>query len=354
MKILLVGEFSGFHLALRDGLIELGHEVRLVSSGDGWKNIDSDILFKYKFDNKFLAKIERNFIPFLNIREFVGFDIVQFVNVKSLSCSLITNYYLAKMLKPFNGKLVLSACGSDSFYWTDGRSNLKYSPHDDVLAFDDNNPYWLKNDAQSINAKMVKLVDAVIPVMYDYANAYRNVSNVLPIIPLPVNLDKIKFIPNNVRGSISFYHGINRYGFKGTRHIESAFSNLSVLFKGTATFEIKGRMPYVDYVNYIKGVNAIVDQTSSYSTGMNGLISMAMGKIVFGGSESIALEAMNVTECPIINIEPSSIDISEKISNFLDSKISVEDYAYLSRDYVEKVHSHKKIALAYIEQWSKL
>ena len=35
MKILLLGEYSGLHLNLRDGLRELGHDVVLASAGDG-------------------------------------------------------------------------------------------------------------------------------------------------------------------------------------------------------------------------------------------------------------------------------------------------------------------------------
>ena len=43
MKILLIGEYSNLHNSLKKGLIELGHEVTLVSFGDGFKNLSSDI-----------------------------------------------------------------------------------------------------------------------------------------------------------------------------------------------------------------------------------------------------------------------------------------------------------------------
>jgi hypothetical protein len=36
MRILLLGEFSGLHSALRDGLRELGHEAFVASHGDGY------------------------------------------------------------------------------------------------------------------------------------------------------------------------------------------------------------------------------------------------------------------------------------------------------------------------------
>ena len=48
MKILLLGENSSVHSNLKDGLIELGHEVDVASDGDGWKNIPRDIDLDYR------------------------------------------------------------------------------------------------------------------------------------------------------------------------------------------------------------------------------------------------------------------------------------------------------------------
>ena len=52
MKILLIGEYSNLHNSLKKGLIDLGHEVTLVSFGDGFKDFSSDIrLSRKKFTN---------------------------------------------------------------------------------------------------------------------------------------------------------------------------------------------------------------------------------------------------------------------------------------------------------------
>ena len=42
MDIVLIGEFSGLHLNLKEGLQQLGINVLLVANGDGWKNFESD------------------------------------------------------------------------------------------------------------------------------------------------------------------------------------------------------------------------------------------------------------------------------------------------------------------------
>ena len=46
MKILLLGEYSNLHNSLKAGLVHLGHEVTLISSGDGFKQFESDVLLK--------------------------------------------------------------------------------------------------------------------------------------------------------------------------------------------------------------------------------------------------------------------------------------------------------------------
>ena len=65
MRILLVGEYSRLHNSLKEGLVQLGHEVVLLSSGDGFKNFPSDIIIKpsifikpgFKFIAKFFDKL---------------------------------------------------------------------------------------------------------------------------------------------------------------------------------------------------------------------------------------------------------------------------------------------------------
>ena len=43
MKILLVGESSLLHNTLKKGLVELGHQVTLMSEGNDWHNSPPDI-----------------------------------------------------------------------------------------------------------------------------------------------------------------------------------------------------------------------------------------------------------------------------------------------------------------------
>ncbi|MCP3659621.1 MAG: glycosyltransferase family 4 protein, partial [Bacteroidetes bacterium] len=95
MKILLVGEYSRLHNSLKEGLVELGHQVTIIATGDHFKNYPVDIKLKRKYnqgkDKKLkvliykLTKIDITSVSiknqFLkNQDQLKGFDIVHLIN----------------------------------------------------------------------------------------------------------------------------------------------------------------------------------------------------------------------------------------------------------------------------------
>ena len=99
MRILLVGEFSRLHNSLKEGLLNLGHEVTIIGSGDQFKkypvdiNVDSQLsnknplLFVRKVIHRLtkidIAQIEIYFRIKNNLPVLKGFDVVQF---PAISC----------------------------------------------------------------------------------------------------------------------------------------------------------------------------------------------------------------------------------------------------------------------------
>ena len=81
MRILLFGEFSGLFNCLKEGLVALGHEVYLVSDGNGFKNYPSD----FRYDIKIPQCLRKLSTPlnFLNLwlhkKRLRGVDVVFFV-----------------------------------------------------------------------------------------------------------------------------------------------------------------------------------------------------------------------------------------------------------------------------------
>ena len=80
MNILLLGEFSGVHAGLKEGLSALGHEITLASTSDGYKKIrGADISFDPKLSG-IAGKIENRLRPLAALPRLRGFDVVQLIN----------------------------------------------------------------------------------------------------------------------------------------------------------------------------------------------------------------------------------------------------------------------------------
>jgi len=358
MKILLVGEFSGFHKNLRDGLISLGNEVVLASTGDGWKKIPSDINWqpkKFKGRLGYLEFIYRQYKMSKNLR---GFDVVQFISPYQ---TFDTRFGLSKLcynnLMKNNKKSFFIAAGADPIiwqFWIDKKESKISNLINQTNKFDLDTKLvinLLSPKERYRTIELVKKANGLIPIMYEYAEPYREINNLCPTIPIPINCGNIKLYKNNVNNKITIFHGLNRRGAKGTDYIEKAFKILKKKYPNDLNLIIAGNMPYNEYLEFIKNVNVIIDQTNSYSLGINGLISLAQGKITMGGGEILGANELSYKNSPIINVKPDVTDLVSKIENLIKQKNHFPEMGRKSRDFVEKFHNHIDIAKKYIEVW---
>ena len=108
MRILLLGEFSGFYSNLKDGLLALGHDVVLVSHSDGLRKIqNSDYSLDPKLDG-FLGKFENRLRLLLILPKLKGFDIVQLINPFIFYYKFFPKKYFLNRIKKQNKKFYLS------------------------------------------------------------------------------------------------------------------------------------------------------------------------------------------------------------------------------------------------------
>lgn len=117
MKILLVGEFSGFFKNLKIGFLSLGHEVTLMAGEDGWKKIDISITSNFL---GFFGKVSRRIQYLYNIIFLPKYDVVLIVN-PNIGLSFISKIF-SMLLKSRGSKIFLSACGTDVEYLNYGLS----------------------------------------------------------------------------------------------------------------------------------------------------------------------------------------------------------------------------------------
>src|SRR5690606_5362875 len=131
MKILFIGEYSRLHNSLKEALVKLGHEVKIVGNGDGFKgfpvdyNIDArwskswlnplrQIIFRlFKYD---FAKIEYGIRFFFLLPKLKNYDVVQLVSETPIQTSLGFELLLLKRLRAQNRKMFALCSGTDYLF----------------------------------------------------------------------------------------------------------------------------------------------------------------------------------------------------------------------------------------------
>ncbi len=354
MKILLLGDFSSLYKNLKEGLEVLGHTVVLASEGDSWKNIERDIdLTHMRYTPYFISKRIK---PLLMLKHLKGFDVVQFINPFYMKQKKFPNRLFFKYIANHNRSFYLSGAGDDAYFWRYSRKILRYSPLDDYLKYDVKEKSFYMESDKSLewNNYIVSISNGVIPIMYEYETSHKEAGckKILPTIPIPINIDKIEYKKNIVKDKIVVFHGLNRYGFKGTKYVEEAFKILNERYPNDLELIIDGNMPLDEYLKVMQKTNIVIDQTNSYSLGVNGVYALAMGKVVLGGAEKESLNSIGVDESPVINITPSANSIVMEIEKLIKNREKIQEIGYKSREFAKDVHGYINIAKKYIEIWN--
>lgn len=377
MRILLVGEYSRFHNSLKEGLIQLGHDVILIGDND-FKNYPLDISIYAKFfrDNFILnlfrqiifrlikvdvAQFELAFRFFINKKATMGFDIVQLVNEYPLQSTV---YFEKKMLHYIfknNNKIFLSSCGDDHIcvkYMLEDK--LKYS----VLTPCKENPNlghckftlrYIKKPFIELHEFVYKNIQAVIPGDMDYYIPLKNHPKATTLIPYPIIINNLFYIPLNINDKIIIFHGINEVNYykKGNNYFEKALEIIKKKYGNRVEIIIVKSIPYSQYIGLYNKAHILLDQVFSYDQGYNALEAMAKGKVVFSGAETEFIKHFKLTERVCVNALPDVDYIVNELSILIDNPDEIIAIGKRARAFIEKEHDHVKIAKQYLEVWNK-
>lgn len=354
MKILLFGEFSGFFNCLKDGLVALGHEVFLASNGDIFKDYPSD----FRWDAHIATKLGP-FGPIFNFGNIMlhrdklkGFDVVLLIEPNNISRFRTLNAPVYEYLLKHNNKVFLSGSGDNASmfdYWYN--SNTKYHEYYKGYLIDSNGNGMYCNNPKMAEWEryLIEKVDGYIPIWYEYAEPYRHYKNCKRTVRIPVNISNFEYKPNLLHdGKIVFYHGITR-ACKGTRFIQPAFEKMKKSYGDKAEFICAAKLPFDEYMKVVEKTNVIVDDANSFSIAMNGLFSLAKGKLIMGGAEPIANAEYGYAYNPVFNINPDVDQICSVIEDIISRKEEIEAIGQTGRKFVEEYHNHIDVAKEYVK-----
>jgi glycosyltransferase involved in cell wall biosynthesis len=376
MKILLVGEYSRLHNSLKEGLLTLGHEVTLVSDGDGFKNYPADYsvaskLFKLKLFNiprqiifrlfKYdVAKIENGIRFYFLLQKFKDYDVVQLINETPIKTTRRLEYHLLKKLIKQNKKAFLLCCGIDYTIVNALLNNtFAYSLLDPYLK--DNNlkdKYryifdYQKKAHKKIHTLLYKNVNGVIASDMDYHIPLKDNPLYLGMIPNPVNTDNIIYKETLSIEKTIIFLGINRWNYhqKGIFYFEEALKVIKEKYPEKIEIIIVENLPYAEYTQKLDTAHILLDQVYGYDQGYNALEAMAKGKVVFTGAEEEFMKYYNLTERVAVNALPDVQAIANELSNLIENPEEIMAMGKRARQFVEREHNYLNIAEKYLKAW---
>ena len=378
MKILLVGEYSRLHNSLKEGLQQLGHEVVLIGSGDQFKKFPVDLDINARiFSKGFPLFVRKVFLKLFNtdiadwevahrFKKFLphlkDFDVVQLINEDALFIKPSLQMQLLKKLFAQNNKIYLLCCGDDhltiSYYL---EHNERYS----MLT-----PYLANKDLEKQFQYSLKYITAPYKKLHEfvYANSLGTIAtdidyhipmlghqNYLGMIPNPINVDKIKFIPLDIKDKIIIFHGVNRHNYfkKGNDIFDQALDIIRNKFSDRVDIIRTESLPYDDYIKIYDSCHILLDQVYAYDQGYNALEAMAKGKVVFTGAEQEWLKHYGLEEDTVaINALPDAENIAKKMEWLILNPDKILEISKNARVFIEKEHDYKTIADRYVKVWS--
>ena len=378
MKILLIGEYSHLHNSLKKALLQLGHEVVLLGTGDGFKNypVDVDISsqkwhhfwqkYFYLSINKLVGYNQFKKDCFNQLMSFIprlkDFDLVQLINVDPFMLPPDDMMLFYKELFQQNIPVFLSACGEDSHiiqYY--GAGGMRYSildPYKDNSIHKEEALFsyrFLDNKNVALYHFVIDNVKAIIPSDLDYAIPYSDVSKAVPMIPNPVDVDSIAFKPLIINDKICIFFGINRHSFykKGGDIVLKVLDRIEKAFGEKVQIALAENLAYDTYMKRFDDTHIFIDQLYSYDQGYNALEAMAKGKCVLTGAEKEFEERYNLSKQVAVNVLPDESDLYHKLVKLIENPEKIIEIGKNARFFVEKHHNYTEVAKQYLDVWQK-
>lgn len=360
MKILLIGEFSGVHWTLAEGLRKLGHQVVLASNGDGPRNFPRDVDFIAQYNAKSKTLKQKLFNAKQVWTKMRGFDVVQWINPWVLDSTLKDQQFLYSMLKKANGTFVLGAFGADAVYIDYClRGTPEYSIYDEFVGkilpknIFPHEAGWQNPKNVAWNTKMAEESAGIIACSPEYYKAYSQSDwgAKTHFIPLPLDLSQIgSKVPrlNNSPLKIGMVHQPGREAVKGWEQMTAVLRMLKDKMGDKIEVDVAPSMSYVDYVAWLGQKDIFMDQALSFGPGIAALTAMAMGIPSFSGGEESYYSLLNEpTLRPILNYRPSEEGRLVLEMEALYEVTAYESCSAAGKAMVQNYHSVDQVAKRY-------
>ena len=377
MNILLVGEYSRLHNSLKEGLQQLGHHVVILGFKDGFKDYPVDFPLRFEWTAPFLHKLRvgiykltgfdvnsyftyRQFLRYKN--QLTGFDVVQLINENSFYCTYNYEKKILQHLFDNNKKVFLMCCGTDyltvDYYFRNPTFKSPLLPYLDGKIKDNEFQTVLKFRKpafKKLHNFIQKNIEGIIASDMDYDIPLQGNPKYLRMIPNPVNIEKLPYIPLTIEDKIVIFHGINTQSYfkKGNDYFEEALKIVAQQYGHQVEIITTRNIPYQEYIEIYNRAHILLDMAYSFDQGYHALEAMAKGKVVFTGAETEFYDFYQLHEKVNINAKPDVDYLVNQLSFLIDNPDEILTISRNARAFIEKEHNYIRSAEKYLQTWKK-
>ena len=373
MKILLLGDASNYHQSLSMGLANMGHEVTVASHGSSWMNTARTI------DISRRAGKLGGLILWLKISQLLkhdlrGYDVVQIHNPIFLSLRPHRVKAVFDELKLHNGKVFLTALGTDSAYismcqrdWENAdKAKLKYNewmaggqPTPNFSLKSDIYNAWLTDPLASHCRYIYDNVDGVVSALYEYHLAFEGLmpSEKLAYggiaVEMPAAVSPALSTDGKMKIMVACHKG--REAEKGVDRMLPVIKAFADANADKVQLDFVQNVPFSQFQTILDNADIVVDQLYSYSPSTTPLMAMARGKVaVTGGEEQFYDFIGEKTLRPIINPDPLNIDaLAHDLQRIVENPDKLRQMSAESREFVAKHNSLDVVSRQFVEFWER-
>lgn len=356
MTVLLLGEYSNVHHTLCEALRRAGHEVLLISDGDGWKDYPRDIDLHRRLSGPFGSLIYLCELAKL-LPRMRGYDVVQLINPQVLYLKPRWNRWFFDYLKRHN-RIVSLGCFGDDYYVVTRMQQKDFLAYTDFVAGDSIIDHalnrqriqtWCDPERRALTEHAVAQADCLMACLYEYYKVYEQegFGAKLHYLPLPVESIKEKGKGKNRENSavrVLLAIQKQRGPMKGTDQIEPLLVRLAKEYPDQIDLHRIESVSFEQYCQEVDAADVIVDQLYSYTPAMTALEAMRRGKVVISGGERYELEGV-CYEAPVINLRPFADEENyQKLHETLLDRNKIAQLSEDSQAYVVKYHDADLVA----------
>lgn len=363
MKILFLGDASNYHRTLANALVRMGHDVTVASHGSYWQNTKRDIDISRPCKGKLGGAMLWLKLNTSLRNSFKGYDVVHISNPTFLDLRPHRIREIFNNLKRDNGKIFLTALGTDSYYvemCCQPHSPLQYSEwqiYGKPGPIISKKAEWLQPALKDHCHFIYDNIDGVVTALYEYDLSVRRVLPTdmiayagIPIDTTAITPHYIDILPEKVTLFLGRHR--NRQAEKGTDRIEQVAKAVVAKHPDHCRLDIVENLPYNEYLTRLRNAHVVMDQLYSYTPATNALLAMAMGQNTLSGGEKEFYYFIGEDRLqPIINAVPDDETLFKTLEDVVMHPEMTITRSHEGRKFVEKHNDSMVVAQRFIDFW---